>query len=403
MISRRRMKEVAVYVEEHGIEAAAEHFNLGVPSVKRYLSHYREIVPVKIKDDNSEATVTTDELLTVDEIMEFGDLSPMNWKPHRIDYNRRADGKLQFKASFLHQGVQFDLEEYIQAFEDHVANVPVPEFSYKERETTSRLGTISVSDWHHGKLVWGAEISGKGDNWDIKTSRREFGKYIAYATGVLARDEVDTIVIELLGDFFNVDNTENTTTAGTQQSEDSRYLKTQAYAEEMMVSAVESCRRVANNVVLIIVPGNHDATRILLLGSYLKAYFRNDTGVVVEGSPATRKRFVWGNTLLAYSHELKGDAVQNMYALWPEDCAACTDLIYNTGHFHSRKDMIPLIEYRQSVKLVQHPAMVPEDAWSDSKGFRHVREGLIRVFDEELGQICEYGYRPHFMCEEGEK
>lgn len=399
MISKKRMKEVALFAGEHGIEAAAEHFRLGVPSVKRYISHYNEITPVKIKDDNSEATVTTDELLTVDEIMEFGDLNPTTWKPHRLDYNRRADGKLQFKASFLHVGLQFDLDEYIRQFEEHVAGIPTPEFKYEHREPTSRLGTISVADWHHGKLVWGKEISGKGDNWDIKTSRREFAKYITYATEILSMHDVDTIVIELLGDFFNVDNTENTTVAGTQQSEDSRYLKTQAYAEEMMVSAIEACRHTANNVVLVIVPGNHDATRILLLGSYLRAYFRNDPGVVIEGSPATRKHFVWGTTLLAYSHELKGDAVQNMYALWPEDCATCTDLIYNTGHYHSRKDMIPVIEYRQSVKLVQHPAMVPEDAWSDSKGFRHVREGLVRVFDAELGQVCEYGYKSHFMEE----
>lgn len=400
MVSKQRLEEVADYVEKHDVVAASEHFDIAVSTVRRYMSLYRESFPtVRVKDDNSEAVVTTQELLTVDEVREFGELSESEWKPHRVEYNRRADGKVQFKSTFVHQGPAFSLEEYVAQFEEHVKGIRTPRFKFKRRKDTGRLGTISVADWHHGKLVWGDEISGDGENWDIKISRKEFAKYFAYATNVLKQSKVDTIVVEVLGDFFNVDTAANTTTAGTQQAEDNRYLKTQAYAEEMLVDAVEVCRGVANNVIVLIVPGNHDMTRSLLLGSYLSAYFRNDKNVTVDADATSRKRILWGNTLLAYSHELKGEAVQNMYALWPEECAACTNLIYNTGHFHTRKDMIPVITYKQAVKLVQHPTMVPSDAWSDYHGYRHMREGLIRVFDKEMGPVCEYAYQPHFMEE----
>jgi hypothetical protein len=54
-------------------------------------------------------------------------------------------------------------------------------------------------------------------------------------------------------------------------------------------------------------------------------------------------------------------------------------------------------EYNQSVKVVQHPAMVPEDAWSSSEGYYHKREGLIRLFDYDMGQIAEFIYKPQFM------
>ena len=101
------------------------------------------------------------------------------------------------------------------------------------------LATISAADWHHGKQVWGKEISGGGENWDIHESRSEFENYIAYAKMRVAPYRPDTIVLELLGDWFNVDSPSNTTVSGTVQSEDSRFIKTQTYAEQMLVDAIE--------------------------------------------------------------------------------------------------------------------------------------------------------------------
>lgn len=403
MISVSKMKTIYTYASEHGDEDASEHFDVSVKTIKRYVQLYRRYVDDGISEKSDGSVVVNSDanpsMKNIVDVMDYGKLDPSQWKPHRIDYNQRADGKVQFKAAFLpvsDYSTQ-DVEDYASRFTEFVKDYTAPPHSRIVLPSNRTLATLSAADWHHGKQVWGKEISGGGDNWDIHESKTAFERYIAYTKERLSVYKPDTIVLELMGDWFNVDSPSNMTVAGTVQAEDSRFIKTQCYAETMLVDAIESLHEITNNVTLLIVPGNHDATRILLLGRFVQAYYRNDTTITVMCEPTTRKKIRWGNTLLGYSHELKGNVVQNMFSLWPTDCGECTDLIMNVGHLHSRKDMVPVLEYVQSVKVVQHPAMVPEDAWSSSEGYYHKREALVRVFDEKLGQIDEFMYRPKFM------
>ena len=403
MVSSKRLKVIYDYYTEHGEEAASEYFDVSIKSLKRYVDLYkqyeREGVQEKQNGTVEVASTKCVKITNVIEAMDYGKLDPTVWKPKKVDYNQRADGSLQFKAAFvpINETEAESPEAYANKFADFVKTYKVPEFDRVVVASENILATISASDWHHGKQVWGKEVSGGGDNWDIHESRSEFENYIAYSKMRVSPYNPDTIVLELLGDWFNVDSPSNTTVAGTVQSEDSRFIKTQSYAEEMLVDAIESLHTVCNKVVVMIVPGNHDATRILMLGRFIQAYYRNDDTVDVMCEPTTRKRIRWGTTLLGYSHEMKGDIVQNMFSIWPKDCAECSDLIMNTGHLHTYKKMLSVCEYQQSVKVVQHPAMVPEDAWSSSEGYYHKREGLIRLFDYDMGQVAEFGYRPKFM------
>ena len=365
-----------------------------------YKKHFLgDETPEVIKGNNGKVTVSGSNITNELDAREFAGVSRDQYDTHRIDVNFRPDGTSQYKISFVpKKGVSgVEPEAYARAFAEHIATYKTTTFtSYIHRDSNNLL-TISISDWHHGKQVWGEEISGGGENWDIHESRDMFEKYIAYAMYKVRNTTIDTVLIEAHGDVLNVDNVNNTTLSGTQQAEDSRFIKTQWYMENMLVDAIATLRTIANNVILLIVPGNHDATRILMLGRYVEAFFRNDHGVSVMCDPAPRKRVVWGRTLLGYSHEEKGNVVQSMFTLWPVDCARCQDLIMNTGHLHTRKEMETILYYEQKVLIRQHPAMVPRDAWSDSQGYSHVREGLIRVFDKGLGQTDEFIFKPHFM------
>lgn len=404
MISKQTMSSVWDYVQEHGEEQASENFNISLKSVRRYVQLYKKYflndeTPEVIKGNNGKVTVSGSNITNELDARKFAGVSRDQYDTHRIDVNFRPDGTSQYKISFVpKKGVSaVDPEAYARAFAEHIATYKTPTFpSYIHRDSNNLL-TISISDWHHGKQVWGEEISGGGENWDIHESRDMFEKYIAYAMYKVRNTTIDTVLIEAHGDVLNVDNVNNTTLSGTQQAEDSRFIKTQWYMENMLVDAIATLRTIANNVILLIVPGNHDATRILMLGRYVEAFFRNDHGVSVMCDPAPRKRVVWGRTLLGYSHEEKGNVVQSMFTLWPVDCARCQDLIMNTGHLHTRKEMETILYYEQKVLIRQHPAMVPRDAWSDSQGYSHVREGLIRVFDKGLGQTDEFIFKPHFM------
>lgn len=401
MISKKLMEQVFNYTMERGEEEASEYFDIAKSSVRRYVGLYRQHFETPVDHrDNGMVVVTDTQISNEIEAREFAKVGT-DYETHRIDVNFKPDGTSQYKIAFVPKKGVPDVspEAYAQAFAEHAAGYKSPNFPARKPVDSGKLLTISLADWHHGKQVWGTEISGGGENWDIHESRDAMARYIGYIKGRLAGEHVDTVAIEALGDLLNVDNAYNTTVSGTQQSEDSRFIKTQWYIENMMVDAVSSMREVANKVVVLIVPGNHDATRILMLGRYLQAFFRNDPGVEILCDPSPRKRVVWGRTLLAYSHELKGNVVQSMFSLWPEDCARCKDLIMNTAHLHTQKGMETVQEYEQMVRVIQHPAMVPNDGWADSQGYWHVRGGLVRIFDKKLGQVEEYVYRPHFTQE----
>ena len=400
VICKQTMKVIYDFVQEHGEQEASEYYDISMRSVQRYVQLYRQYfkIPAEVKPQVVVDSVQEANIHNELSAREFADVDKDKYDTHRIDVNFRPDGTSQYKISFVPktEPCEITAQEYADQFSELVGTWKPPVFPPYVRHDSELLATVSIADWHHGKQVWGNEISGKGENWDIHESRDAFEKYMSYAIDVLSDTLLDTVVIEAHGDFFNVDNVYNTTLSGTQQSEDSRFIKTQCYAENMLVNAIVGFRALANRVVVLIVPGNHDATRILLLGRYLEAFFRNDSGVEVMCDPTPRKKIRWGRTLLAYSHEMKGNVVQSMFSLWPEDCGQCKDLVMNVGHLHQRKDLQPTLMYEQYVRIVQHPAMVPRDAWSDSEGYAHVRGGLIRVFDKRLGQISEYMYHPHF-------
>ena len=325
MVSSKKAKIVYDYCTENGEEAASEYFDISIPSVKRYVGLYRQYERdgVREKQDGSVEIISTADtkLTNVFEAMDYGKLDPTSWRPHRVDYNQRADGSLQFKAAFvpIAGDAKESPEAYVQKFVDFVKSYKAPEFNRVMVESENILATISAADWHHGKQVWGKEISGGGENWDIHESRSEFENYIAYSKMRIAPYKPDTIVLELLGDWFNVDSPSNTTVAGTVQSEDSRFIKTQTYAEEMLVDAIESLHEICNKVVVMIVPGNHDATRILMLGRFIQAYYRNDSSIEIMCEPTTRKRIRWGTTLLGYSPEHKRDSIPNRFSLGTKD------------------------------------------------------------------------------------
>lgn len=460
MISLDKMRAVRDYVDNYGIHETMQHFGIGMTTVKRYLrlanAHLggQEVAPgvtvhdtqggsgrkkqkvvsivppVAAQDTRDQRKMFDDEpsgdgdaeALSPEEAAELAGISLAEYRVHRLDYNFRADGKKQFKVSFTPRD-QSDsawvlsddaVAEYAQRFVEHVKTYEPPEFSDNRFqvqvsdgddnqlaeeyfEISNRMALISIADWHHGKQIWGPEISGEDKpNWDLKISEIQFKAYMDYSLDVVNLLGVNTVYFAVNGDFFNSDNAYDTTFKGTAQSEDDRYMKTQLTAERMLVYAIAKALQTVENVEVIITPGNHDTTRLFILGQYLSAFFRNEPRVVVNAGPAPRKRIVWGKTLLGFSHEMKGNMVQLMYSLWPKECAECTDLVMNVGHLHTRKDMVTVKEYQQRVRIVQHPSMIPEDAWSDGEGFQHLQEGLTQVYDKRYGLVAEFPYRPSF-------
>ena len=77
-------------------------------------------------------------------------------------------------------------------------------------------------DLHWGKLAWDEE---SGENYDMDLAAEALNKSIDYTIEMASKFPITKIIFPFGQDFFQTDNEQGTTTAGTQQDTDSRFKK----------------------------------------------------------------------------------------------------------------------------------------------------------------------------------
>ena len=404
MISTKKMKEIYDYVEEWDIEQAAENFNIGIPSVRRYLGLYHENfgdtpeeIHEKIETNSQERIIVAcDEVQTEEQARQYANVSE-DYKTHRIDLNFRPDGTSQYKIAFVpKQGISaVDFEEVKERYKSLFTSYSCPKPLKFSTQPSDLILTVSLFDFHHGKQIWGQE-SGTAD-YGIEASKKSFINYISYVLFSIEDKYFDEIVLEIGGDFFNSNGSDAATKKGTPMAEDARYLKTENYAEEMLVTAIDMLSTHCNKVNVVVIPGNHDADRLVVFSHFLAAWYRSNDEVVINDTPLTHKTLRYGTVYLLYTHQMLTDIIPLMASLNPVAFAECHTRIANVGHLHTRKDTTTTRDYDHGIEVVQHPALIPGDSWSVEKGYISSRQGLIRVFHKKFGKLAEFNYEPHFF------
>jgi hypothetical protein len=127
-------------------------------------------------------------------------------------------------------------------------------------------------DLHWGKLAW--------------------DKSIDYTLQTASKFDISKIVFPFGNDFFQIDNEQNTTTAGTRQDTDSRFKKILREGRKLIINTIDKLRTVAP-VDVIIVSGNHGGLSEFMLGDLLEVKYENDKFVNVDNSPTSRKYYFW--------------------------------------------------------------------------------------------------------------
>lgn len=399
MISKKRMKEIYEYVQINGEEETAEIFDIGLPSVRRYVNLYKENCADTLMTQDK-IVVNAEDVQTEEQAREFASISD-EYTVHRVDLNFRPDGTAQRKFAFVPKkgASAITFEEVEEKYKNLLStyNSPNP-VEFKCMESNDLLLTVSLFDFHHGKQIYGKE-AGTCD-YGIKESKYEFSKYMRYVLSLINsyhEGRVNEILLEVGGDFFNSNSADNATKKGTAQAEDARYTETEEYAEEMFIDAVNVLAPYCNLIRIIIVPGNHDADRLVVFARFLNAWFRKNENVIVDYSPAAHKVYRSGDILLMYTHKYQPNLLNLLAHLDPMGFATCGTKIINVGHLHHKKDMIIKSQYEDSVEITQHPALIPGDAWSIENAYLSKRQGLIRLFNTNMGKIADYNYEPKFV------
>lgn len=252
----------------------------------------------------------------------------------------------------------------------------------KERERN--LLEINICDLHLGKLCWGGEV---GNDYDMKIASKRFNHALHDLVVRAGKNSFDKILFIVGNDFFNSDTHIGTTTEGTRQDEDSRWQKTFARGVELVVEGIDYLRQFAA-VDIMIIPGNHDTQKSIYLGHTLSAWYRNDKNVKVDASASVRKYYLYGNSLLGFTHgdkEHTGALRMLMPLEVPKLWAKSKYREFHCGHWHrdvsyietvkAKKNdgakiaKVPLTDEQLGIVIRHLRSLAGTDAWHYGKGY----------------------------------
>jgi hypothetical protein len=266
----------------------------------------------------------------------------------------------------------------------------IPKTTRNNEETN--LLEISLFDLHLGKLCWDQET---GENFDLKIASKRFldtiEKLIQRASGF----QYDRILFPIGNDFFNSDTIFNTTTKGTLQDEDCRWAKTFGIATKLLVDAINMLKQTGVPVDVIVIPGNHDLERSYYVGSYLEAWFNNDSQVNINNNASLRKYYRYGKVLLGFTHgsEEKEGSLPLLMASDIESKPMWSETTYHewhVGHIHRKReikytvlDKAEMTGEELGVTVRYLSSLTGTDAWHFSKGF----VGAIKAGDAFIWNV----------------
>lgn len=233
---------------------------------------------------------------------------------------------------------------------------------------------MDLFDLHIGMLAWGEET--QDDDWDSYIGVQVAMEAIEDLIDRLQGMNITKIIFPMGNDLLHTDATiggkGGTTTAGTPQDVDTRYLKMFRTALQLMISIIDRLRQIAP-VEVIVIPGNHDRERVAYMGEAIFAWYRNDPEVEVNNNANLRKYKLVGTTLLGFTHG-DDEKAENLPLLMasekPNEWAEARFKIFHTGHLHRKRKMLSVsTDTYNGVEVLTLPSLVPPDSWHAQKGY----------------------------------
>jgi hypothetical protein len=332
---------------------------------------------------------------TLKQVAKLFDINLKEWIPNKQIANLWGNPdkpNRQIKITFTHRDFITNGEtaseikdQFLEDINNHkLKYTPV---KYASNTKDQHVLEIAIYDLHYGRLTWDEET---GKNYDIKIAQAMFNDCINYFIHAASLYNVSKIIFPIGNDFFNVDNSNNTTKAGTPQSEDSRPMKTFTTARRMVVEAVDKLRQIAP-VEIVIVPGNHDMDRIFYLGDTLESWYKEDICVTVDNAPKPHKFKQFGKCMIGLTHNVakRMNLPAMMAQREPEMWAKSEYREWHTGHCHHDS-----VREEQNVRIRIIPSLAPPCGWTDLKGYSSTQEAQMFVWSLEKGMISKHNYHP---------
>lgn len=240
-----------------------------------------------------------------------------------------------------------------------------------------------LPDLHVGMRAWGKETG--GPDWDLTIANKVYRRTLSELAVLTPKSQKAVMIV--LGDLMHSDNYQyKTTNPATNHivDQDGRYPKVLVAATDLCIYSADVALQRADQLEIVVLPGNHDGQSAIAISLALEMYFKNNKRVKVHMTPGKHWFHEFGRVMLAATHGDKckpKDMPGLMAAVQPEMWGRTKHRIVFTGHLHHEE-----VKAYPGCKVETLAAPCPPDSWTAEMGFHSARHMQTRVFHREKGE-----------------
>ena len=278
-----------------------------------------------------------------------------------------------------------------------------PSKKYNSSYDSSKLLVIPDVELHLGKL---ASRFDSTDSYDYKKALYRYIKLIIESEKVQDKFHAKEICMTIGNDFFNTDTEQNTTTAGTEQHNDTRFQQMIANGIVAHVWAVERMKINCEKLILKFNPGNHDYLTDYTLFMQLYYLYRDDPKVDIECRVKDSRwatGLKWHNNLIIFAHGKtpEGKALNdNDLALlrdgmFKEDAKDVDFTTVLAGHLHNatENNYSKKKTLSNGVTVLRNGSPAGDGAWDSGNLYSSDKSHQVYLFDAQRGLYSSFNIR----------
>ncbi len=293
-------------------------------------------------------------------------------------------------------------ELYSNAFDDFIKqNSPLtailqsrfsekPPKKSKQKYNSEKLVYIPDIELHLGKLA--SKFDSK-DAYDYKIALYRYIYMILEAEQVVKLHKPSKVVMTIGNDFFNTDTEQNTTTAGTEQHNDTRFQQMISSGVEAHIWAVERMKNNCEVLQLIFEPGNHDFLTDYMLYMQLYDRYKNDPKVIISGKVKDLRfanYIIFGRNLIVDCHGKGPDGKplndkklsEIPFKMFKEETKLVDHIYVHAAHLHSAYERF-LAE--NGVTVLRNGSPCGSSAWDAQNLYESDKTAQAYVYDYNKG------------------
>lgn len=259
---------------------------------------------------------------------------------------------------------------------------PLPPIPPPQAANADLANIFGIPDLHMGQLSWGRETGGSDYDTKIATAtiKSTFGRLAANSP------EASVGVILGLGDNSHTDGYKNVTPqSGHALDADGRYPVILRATIDTFAHAVATILPRHDQVLVRVLPGNHDPQAAIAVSIALEERYRNEPRVTVDSNPGAYWWWEWGACFIGAHHGDKAkmrDLPMTMAARNPEAWGRTRFRHIYTGHIHHES----AIEVG-GVVVESFRAVAALDAYNAGAGYTSGRSLKSITLHKEAGEV----------------